>query len=650
MTVSVAAMNKRKQFVMPKNCILKPDELLEDFATVGDWTADTGSVANNTTQYKVGSNCVKLTTDSGATGSVTKTISMVGIDKYEFLEFWFYCHDTASAYASIDFYISSTADFSKSFSFTAKSATGYLGSWPISGIWFQFQMPISDMVNTGGESWANTMIRMRFVCTSSSGVINVSLDGLYGGYKRIPIVMLYSDDGYIKWYNNGAFQHMKLLGLRGDLFLTGGQLVAGAGSTMMSYAMIREIYKAGWNIANHVYNDYTAAKGMGDMSADDQEYNVGAMQMFNRYKLLCPGAERHCSYSGSGSIMNNLNSRTALTNAGALSCRGGYGAYYYAGRDSHSYFPPGDMMQYEATSMNAYTLAQAKALIDKTILRGQYLVMGWDTIDGASWTTANYKLLMNYLCEKVRTKEVYVVTVDEFYRLTLGPVTLGGFQPELESTWTLPANPVSHGFEDNALTYWDNKVDTGSFLTAAAGAALNGTNYGLNVAATSGTASRYIQKGFAIFTESAYCIRAYFDPNTITLDGTPVWIRTEEILTGYRGIAVYVTYGSSNYSLRLGAAPESGTVAWGTSFTITDAPHYIEIVLSRATTDGGTDGWAKIYVDGTEKDSKTGVANYNLFMLQNRLTIGGIGITTTTSGAYFIDEIVMNRTGALIGA
>jgi len=646
---NIAAISIKKPIVLPKNCMVRPDDLLEDFETAGDWTATSGSLAANTTQFKVGTQSIKLTTPSGGSAAMTKTISWAGLSKYEFLEFWYYLHDTTTQYTSWTISISSTTDFSKKFTLVYDVNSSL--TFPMVNEWTRLTIPLTMFTNTGSEAWTNTMIRLRFECVSASGVSNISIDGVSGGFKRIPVILLYWDDGYRPWYTNGAFHHSRNLGIRASVYISCNQVRKTGGTTHLTHAQLREMHKSGWNISDHGYADPVFAYGTATEAA--QEYALGAAEIYIRQHLECGGHERIHSYS-SAVPPHNADTFTALANIQALGSRGGFGAYRTSDAQPPDYLPPGNIQHIRAYG-SPIDLAGAKVALDNVILHGEYAMFGWDAIDGAGWTTATYKAFMDYIAKYVAIGALYVITPDELYRLTLGPVTIGGFQPQPVGPFALPTNPVNGDFDDGTMDYWDAKVDTASRLSVTAGAAMGSSASGLNIHCATDDTDCELWKYFLLeigVTDCAY--RFYFDPNSVaSLSGTGVIFKTGEEATGYRGIAMYLTYSSSNYKLCMGAAPDSGTVSWATSFVITDAPHYIEMVLHRASTDGGTDGWAKVYVDGVEQAAaceKTGLANYNVFIHQNRMMIGYDTGSTTATGDFFVDQVKMNKTGTLIGA
>lgn len=389
--------------VLPKNGqYLGPDVLLEDFEAVDDWTAANGSVAANTTagQFRTGTQSIKLTTDAAATATMTKTVSWAGLGSYEWIGFWFYMHDIVANYAkftSITFSISSTADFSKSFSYTLtpNGTPNGLLAWPYGNPWLVYRVPLTSFTNNGSESWSNTMIRIRFTLVSSSGVVEVSFDDLEAGYKRIASVLFRHDGPYDQVVTTGASNLHYQYGMRGDLYI-GMQPVISAASHRQTPTMIKRLYDEGWCVGSYHYGSIGTTHGMGDYTLAQQEWFWGNLFPWIRTVLNCPGGERHCTFSGAATLMNNADSPTALANIQGLTALGGYGSDRGSSFPS-PYLPPGDLTNIEFRIMGTTTLANAKAMIDSVIARGQYLIYNFDALDAAGITSANYMSWIDYI-------------------------------------------------------------------------------------------------------------------------------------------------------------------------------------------------------------------------------------------------------------
>lgn len=205
--------------------------------------------------------------------------------------------------------------------------------------------------------------------------------------------------------------------------------------------------------------------------------------------------------------------------------------------------------------------------------------------------------------------------------------------------------------EAGDLTEYTSTVTDSGDLSAAAAAALAGTGYGLQVVIDDTTAI-YGTKTVTTNTSGVIRVRFYIDPNTLTMtSGTNHWItRVYSAAPGLINV-VYLYKSGTNYQLDMVAYNDADGVVGSTATTITDAPHYIEFYTKRATTNISADGVFTWWIDGTQITTTTNIDNYDRFSSFGRIEIGAvIGIDATTSGTFFIDQLVANDDGAEIGA
>lgn len=112
------------------------------------------------------------------------------------------------------------------------------------------------MTNTGGESWTNTMTRVRLQVLMPAGKVgDVYIDsGLYGFYDRPKVVFIF-DAGYASAKSEG-YDYMAPRGLRGAVAVN-SSLVGGLGR--LTVADNHTLYNAGWDLLSHaaVHADQT---------------------------------------------------------------------------------------------------------------------------------------------------------------------------------------------------------------------------------------------------------------------------------------------------------------------------------------------------------------------------------------------------------
>jgi hypothetical protein len=163
----------------------------------------------------------------------------------------------------------------------------------------------------------------------------------------------------------------------------------------------------------------------------------------------------------------------------------------------------------------------------------------------------------------------------------------------------------------------------------------------LRAAINSNTAS-YVTDGLPT-AEPRYRARFYFDPNSITMASSNAYY----IFYGYSGTSTVVLrielrFQSSNYQLR--AALVNNAATWTTSswFTVSDAPHFIEMDWAAATAARANNGYLTLWIDGTQRANLTGVANDTRRI--DQVQLGAVaGIDTGTRGTCYFDTFESRR-------
>lgn len=143
--------------------------------------------------------------------------------------------------------------------------------------------------------------------------------------------------------------------------------------------------------------------------------------------------------------------------------------------------------------------------------------------------------------------------------------------------------------------------------------------------------------------EARYRARFYFDPNTITMSNN----NAHYLFYGYSGTSLVVTrieLRRSNSLYQLRAAILSNANTWQNTswFTISDAPHPVEISWLASTAAGANDGSLTFWIDDTQRASLTGVNN-NTHRIE-AVRLGALdGIDSGTRGTYYFDSFESRR-------
>jgi hypothetical protein len=196
------------------------------------------------------------------------------------------------------------------------------------------------------------------------------------------------------------------------------------------------------------------------------------------------------------------------------------------------------------------------------------------------------------------------------------------------------------GFESGNLSAWtSNVIDLGD-LSLSPAAALVGSQ-GLQ-ALIDDTTSIYVNDD-SPNAEPRYRARFYFDPNSIVMASNDA----HYIFKGFAGtsaevVRVEIRPSAGLYQLRVGLVNDGTTWTLTGWFTITDAPHFIELDWRAATAVGANDGGLTLWIDGVQQANLPGVDNDTRRV--DRARLGALtGIDVGTSGTYYFDTFESRR-------
>jgi uncharacterized protein YjiK len=207
------------------------------------------------------------------------------------------------------------------------------------------------------------------------------------------------------------------------------------------------------------------------------------------------------------------------------------------------------------------------------------------------------------------------------------------------TTAPLPDLIFADSFESGNLSAWSSSANAGS-LSVSAAAALKGTR-GLQVSITSNT-STYINDTTPN-AEPRYRARFYFDPNSIAMTTNNAhYIFYGFDPAGTVAVRVELRTSSGQYQIRVGVLNDSTTFTSTAWFTISDAPHPIEIDWQASTAVGANNGGVTLWIDGIQKANLTGVDNDTRRI--DRIRLGGAsGIDSGTRGTEYFDAFESRR-------
>lgn len=198
----------------------------------------------------------------------------------------------------------------------------------------------------------------------------------------------------------------------------------------------------------------------------------------------------------------------------------------------------------------------------------------------------------------------------------------------------------SNGFENGNLTGWTRSITDSGDLAAVAAAKLLG-NYGL-ITTLDDNNVIYLTDD-SPNSETRYRARFAYDPNTLTMTSGNAYY----LFYGYQGTSTVVVrielrFSSGAYQLRAALRNDSSTWTASNWFTVTDAPHQVEIDWQKSTAAGANNGRLTLWIDGVQKAAITGIDNDTRRV--DRVRLGAIeGIDTGTRGNSYFDAFESRR-------
>jgi len=202
--------------------------------------------------------------------------------------------------------------------------------------------------------------------------------------------------------------------------------------------------------------------------------------------------------------------------------------------------------------------------------------------------------------------------------------------------------------ETGDLSQYDSTVTDGGKLSVAGGAALIGS-YGLQ-AVIDDTTSKYGQMDFTLFTSTTYRFRIYLDPNGLTMSSGDVFTVCTIFNSSSPRARIQLYYSGGNYQIRLLVRNDAAGNDISSYYVITDASHYIEVLIEYASSDVASDGQGTLWIDGSQKEVVSGIDLYDLSK-PDRARLGAVAdLDSGTSGTLYLDDFVLRDDSTEIGA
>ncbi len=204
--------------------------------------------------------------------------------------------------------------------------------------------------------------------------------------------------------------------------------------------------------------------------------------------------------------------------------------------------------------------------------------------------------------------------------------------------------------ETGDLSQYGGSSTGGGKMSVTAAAALAGTGYGIAYQLTGGTTTYYAYKDVTANTSGKLRLRFYLDPNSLTMGASDTFavIYCDRTTAGAYVLRLMLTMSGGAYKIYATIYEDSGATST-VEYTITDAPHYVEMYLIRATNSTSSDGSLALYLDGVLLETISGKDNYDRFRQFTRTWVCCDGPDAGTSGTWYFDELVINDDGSEIG-
>jgi peptidoglycan/xylan/chitin deacetylase (PgdA/CDA1 family) len=390
---------------LPKNLLTSTGTLYEDFEMVDDWSARDGNITANTSDFKTGTQSVKLTTNPSAIAVMKKTVNYDLSGNWQRMYVWVYFHNDASDYDtshSTLINLSTTMDYSKYFQ---QAWTQGMLALHIAPGWNLISFAKNSFANIHGADWNAPIVGVRFQIAGATGkVTSVSFDSLFFSVTSVPCLLLVFDDGYPSQYN--ALKYMQQYGMRGSLAVISEWI---GKSYSLTVAQLMELNAAGHAIVNHTSN----GTDLSTLVEIQQEEQISRCKM----ALDGWGLTRCSNYVVYPSGGYNANTRTAMANLGMLVGRSTASDIRGVGHIPVC-LPNSDIYGIGSHGITNTDLVTAESYIDQCIEDGMVLVLHIHDIGSSGhMTVEDFQIFIDYVRAKALAGLINVITIDDFYNL-----------------------------------------------------------------------------------------------------------------------------------------------------------------------------------------------------------------------------------------
>jgi hypothetical protein len=204
--------------------------------------------------------------------------------------------------------------------------------------------------------------------------------------------------------------------------------------------------------------------------------------------------------------------------------------------------------------------------------------------------------------------------------------------------------------DDGTLNEYDVKELDGGHLSVTSAAALVNTQYGMQLFIND---NNDMYGTVQDLNNNTGTIRArfYLDVNGVSMadpDETSIITAYNSIGSGFATVELSYRNGEGR-RIRGTVSNDAYDGFWSTPILISDKPHWIELLVKKATSSTSNDGYVTIWVDGKNEQSIVGVDLYDRFDKLDQFLMGMHAIDTGTRGTIYLDELIVRDNNVYIG-
>ncbi len=387
---------------LPRNLLTNAGALIEDFENAAQWAVFNGTVANDTADKVTGHQSLLVTTSSTDTAIIDKP-ETYSLATSQMVQWSFYCHD-ASITDIWGLYAMLPADLNWDQYFEADLPNDYSLYYTRSGSWNTVRVLRSDFTNeNGGDSWTTPRTDVALGVLSSVAGCKTSFDDFRSNVVPLPAVMLSFDDGPASVFTQ-AYQYAVKHGVRATAYVVTNWV---GQSGYLSVAQMQQMAANGWAIGNHT-SDHTQLATVDQATAQTKLRT--ARQKLESWGL--GAAARHVAYPNDSW---NATVLAAMRAEGMLSGRT---------TEAAPHFMPDNPLLIPCRTLEwGASLSDAKAMVNRTIARGELLVVythGLESSESLSWNwdISDYQGFIDYIV----AKKLPTINILDFYDLMSGSV------------------------------------------------------------------------------------------------------------------------------------------------------------------------------------------------------------------------------------